>query len=105
MSSTIPSWSTARQSQCRRPWILSCTSSICHLSPGRGRPAGGASARDRVRRRGRDAGVPPTAPALPSDFTRDDLGLLLALALAAAVAYLPVPAGARRRQGPPRRGP
>jgi hypothetical protein len=37
MSSTTPSSSTARHRQCLRPLRLSCTSSTCHLSPGRGR--------------------------------------------------------------------
>src|SRR5262249_35511077 len=36
-SSTTPAWSTARQSQCFTPVILSTTSSRCHLSPTRGR--------------------------------------------------------------------
>jgi hypothetical protein len=36
-SSTTPAWSTARQSQCFTPPILSTTSSRCHLSPTRGR--------------------------------------------------------------------
>src|SRR5271156_775634 len=36
-SSTTPTWSTARQSQCFTPVILSTTSSKCHLSPTRGR--------------------------------------------------------------------
>src|SRR5882757_5776226 len=36
-SSTTPAWSTARQSQCFTPAILSTTSSRCHLSPTRGR--------------------------------------------------------------------
>src|SRR5437764_4589798 len=35
-SSTTPAWSTARQSQCFTPAILSTTSSRCHLSPTRG---------------------------------------------------------------------
>src|SRR4051794_3435526 len=35
-SSTTPSWSTARQSQCFWPLILRHTSSRCHLSPGPG---------------------------------------------------------------------
>src|SRR4051812_27796886 len=35
-SSTIPVWSTARQSQCFTPAILMATSSRCHLSPTRG---------------------------------------------------------------------
>src|SRR3954447_974744 len=33
-SSTTPSWSTARQSQCFFPLIIRHTSSRCHLSPG-----------------------------------------------------------------------
>jgi hypothetical protein len=36
MSSTVPSWSTARHRYCYRPLILMKTSSRCHLSPGRG---------------------------------------------------------------------
>src|SRR4051794_170631 len=35
-SSTIPSWSTARQSQCFVPLIIRPTSSRCHSSPGQG---------------------------------------------------------------------
>src|SRR4051812_5957250 len=35
-SSTTPSWSTARQSQCFCPLIIRHTSSRCHLSPGQG---------------------------------------------------------------------
>src|SRR4051794_9360899 len=35
-SSTTPSWSTARQSQCFFPLIIRHTSSRCHLSPGQG---------------------------------------------------------------------
>src|SRR3954454_913738 len=35
-SSTTPSWSTARQSQCVFPLISRHTSSRCHLSPGKG---------------------------------------------------------------------
>src|SRR4051812_21270746 len=37
MSSTMPSWSTARHSQCFLPAILMATSSRCHLSPAQGR--------------------------------------------------------------------
>ena len=37
MSSTLPSWSTARHSQYLQPLIFSCISSMCHLSPGQGR--------------------------------------------------------------------
>ncbi len=36
-SSTTPAWSTAGQSQCVTPGILSTTSSRCYLSPTRGR--------------------------------------------------------------------
>jgi len=36
MSSTMPSWSTARQSQCFLPAIVTTTSSRCHLSPALG---------------------------------------------------------------------
>src|SRR4051794_5023627 len=35
-SSTTPSWSTARQSQCFVPLIIRHTSSRCHLSPTQG---------------------------------------------------------------------
>src|SRR3954462_4258586 len=35
-SSTNPSWSTARHSQCFVPPIIRHTSSRCHLSPGQG---------------------------------------------------------------------
>src|SRR3954454_6082772 len=36
MSSTMPSWSTARHTQCFWPAIFTATSSRCHLSPARG---------------------------------------------------------------------
>src|SRR3954470_13124226 len=36
-SSTMPSWSTARHSQCFLPAIFTATSSRCHLSPAAGR--------------------------------------------------------------------
>src|SRR3954452_19027676 len=38
-SSTTPSWSTARHSQCFLPPIIRHTSSKCHLSPHAGQPA------------------------------------------------------------------
>ena len=37
MSSTLPSWSTARHKYCLSPRIVRKTSSICHVSPQRGR--------------------------------------------------------------------
>src|SRR3954470_661303 len=37
-SSTMPSWSTARHSQCFLPAILRTTSSKCHLISGRRQP-------------------------------------------------------------------
>src|SRR4029079_8186039 len=36
MSRTMPSWSTARHTQCFLPAILMATSSRCHLSPAQG---------------------------------------------------------------------